>query len=91
MTTNNVYTIYDSVAQECGPLFESINDGVAVRHMVQAMRNVENPAEYQLYHVGEVSRENGSVVLLPCSNRVISFTLSPDRSMAVLEGNNEKA
>lgn len=85
MQTMNVYSIYDMVAQECGPLFEAINDGVAVRHMVQAMRNVENPAEYQLIHVGEVTRETGQVILLPVPNRVISFVLSPDKTIAVIE------
>lgn len=85
MQTMNVYSIFDMVAQECGPLFESINDGVAVRHMVQAMRNVENPAEYQLVHVGEVIRETGQVVLLSVSNRVINFVLSPDKTIAVIE------
>lgn len=90
MTTNNVYVIYDTVAEEAGPLFESLNDGVAVRHMCQVMQQVKNPAEYQLIHVGEVTRNIGQVVLLPCGNRIIDYVVSPDRKIAVLTGGNHE-
>lgn len=85
MNTNNIYSIRDQVAEDFGPLFEAVNDGVAVRHMVQAMRNVENPSDYQLVHIGEITRENGGCVLLPCGNRVINFTISDDKKFAVIE------
>lgn len=90
MKTNNVYVIYDKVAEEAGPLFEAVNDGVAVRQMCQSMRNVENPDDYSLFHVGEITRETGQVCLLPCGNREISYVLSPDKKIAVLKGGSDE-
>lgn len=36
-----VYTIYDKVAGMFGPLFEAVNDGVAIRQFRQIIRNVD--------------------------------------------------
>lgn len=90
MRTNNVYTIYDTVAEDTGPLFEAPNDATAVRLMLHTMRNVENTADYKLVHVGEISRDGtGQVVLLPCGNREINVVISQDRKSATIEVNNE--
>lgn len=91
MRTNNVYTIYDTVAEDTGPLFEAPNDATAVRLMLHTMRNVENTADYKLVHIGEIERdETGKVVLLmPCGNREINVVISQDRKFATIEVNNE--
>lgn len=51
----NVYTIYDKVAEESGPLFQAINHGVARRSFLKVITEAD-PAtreDYQLIHVGE--------------------------------------
>jgi hypothetical protein len=51
-----LYTVYDRVAEQSGPLFESLNDGVAMRSFKMIV--VEKDAsEYKLLCVGEVERE----------------------------------
>lgn len=51
---NKIYTIFDRVAEQAGPLFEAPNDGVAMR----AFRNtlVKTPeyqmGDYRLYRLG---------------------------------------
>lgn len=58
-TTMHLYVIYDRVAEESSPIFEAINDGVAVRSC-RAMPQFTKPelrGEFQLLHVGLVHRE----------------------------------
>lgn len=49
-----LYAIYDRVAEEAGPCYLAINDGVAVRAYRQLMSgsNVVAQDEYVLYKVG---------------------------------------
>ncbi len=60
----NIYTIYDKVAEECGPVFQAKNDMVAVR-MLKSML-AENPNipidEYEVYSLGEFDTEKRSFV-----------------------------
>ena len=60
----NIYTIYDKVAEECGPVFQAKNDMVAVR-MLKSLVN-ENPNisvdEYEVYCLGEFDTEKRSFV-----------------------------
>ncbi len=55
----NIYTIYDKVAEECGPVFQAKNDIVANR-MVDCLVK-ENPNipldEYEVYCLGEFDTE----------------------------------
>lgn len=50
-----VYSIYDKVAKECGPLFTAKNDDVAVRNFKNLLvsERVSNPSDYMLYNLGE--------------------------------------
>lgn len=44
-----VYTIYDKVAQQCGPLFQAVTDGVAKRQYMQIIRSdVVAPDDFEL-------------------------------------------
>lgn len=58
---SNLYVIRDKVAEECGPIFQAPNDGVAVR----AYRNLTsdaNPKEdYELLFVGTIDSCVGEV------------------------------
>ncbi len=60
----NIYTIYDKVAEECGPVFQAKNDLVAVR-MLKSMVS-ENPNipvdEYEVYCLGEFDTEKRTFV-----------------------------
>ena len=62
--TYNIYTIYDKVSEECGPVFQAKNDLVAVR-MFKSMVN-DNPNipvdEYEVYCLGEFDTEKRSFV-----------------------------
>ena len=55
---NNVYTIFDKVAQESGPLFECKNDAVAQRNFKDLIKR-ENlpPKDYILYLIGRFEHE----------------------------------
>ena len=57
----NVYTIYDSVANEHGPLFEAKNDMVALRNVKMQLEQVPEVyrKEYNLKMIGTYDRENG--------------------------------
>ena len=49
-----LYTIYDRVAMEAGPVFECKNDEVAVRNYHQVIQqNVVSPGDFILYRIGE--------------------------------------
>lgn len=50
-----IYTIFDKVAKEPGPLFEAVNDQVAVRNVKENVLSKMPPrlhADYELYRVG---------------------------------------
>ena len=62
----NIYTIYDSVAKECGPIYQAKNHDVAVRafkSLISDTPNV-NVSEYDVYCLGEFDNEKCSFVPL---------------------------
>lgn len=83
----NLYAIYDVVAQDHGPLFEAKNDQVAVRNVLQSLRNVENPGEYRLYYFGSVERDEtlNTLRIYPENSKLINFHASSDNSIAYVE------
>lgn len=68
----NIYTIYDTVAKESGPIFASKNEGTAIRQFKNLMADTHNKAEYKLYKVGEYYPED--IKLLQCSKVEIKIT-----------------
>lgn len=54
MAKLNLYVIFDKVAEESGPPFTAVNDGVAQRNYQQLMRNVPDNqrSEYALFILG---------------------------------------
>lgn len=52
MEKREVYTIYDHVAEEFGPLFESKNEGTALRSFRHIVKDVNNQGDYSLMKVG---------------------------------------
>lgn len=47
-----IYVIKDTVAEECGPLFEAKNDAVAIRSFENLRKNQPNPDDFSLWEVG---------------------------------------
>lgn len=54
----NMYTIFDKVAQEAGPVFQAVNDAVAVRSCRSALKGVFDINDYVLYNIGTFDTEN---------------------------------
>lgn len=54
----NLYTIYDKVAKEAGPIFEAKNDGVALRQITDMVKNQAiKISEYHLVKLGTFDKE----------------------------------
>jgi hypothetical protein len=49
-----LYVIYDKVAQESGPLFSAVNDGVAIRNFRGILKDVTavDKDSYRLFFIG---------------------------------------
>ena len=60
----NIYTIYDKVACESGPIFQAKNDGVALRCFMSLMKETPNvvPSDYDVYCLGEFDTDSRSFV-----------------------------
>lgn len=48
-----LYTLYDKVAEEAGPLFQAKNDQVAARQSLSILAQVSDPNDFDLLKVGE--------------------------------------
>lgn len=60
----NVYTIYDKVACEAGPVFQAKNDAVAFRCFMSLIKdaNAANPTDYDVYCLGNFDTESRTFV-----------------------------
>lgn len=57
-----VYSIYDSVAEQYGPVFNCNNDGVAIRNYKQALDSVKySQDDWILYCLGTFEDETGVI------------------------------
>lgn len=56
----NIYTIYDKVACEAGPIFQAKNDTVALRCFMSLMKETPsaNPSDYDVYCLGDFDTES---------------------------------
>jgi len=50
--TYKLYAVYDNVAEEAGPIFCAVNDGVATRQFRQIVQNTENRNDFELFFLG---------------------------------------
>jgi len=85
-----LYTIFDKLAGEHGPVFEARNDLVAARSFAQALKGT--PAhDYELYLIGERidSRdepEGQYLIQALVPTRVnIDISMSPDKKYGIVE------
>lgn len=68
-----VYTIYDRVAEEAGPLFLAVNDAVALRSYRQLVQSagVVAEEEYTLYKIGSYDSKTMKVDGVPLIKVVV--------------------
>lgn len=73
----NVYTMRDKVAQSCGPLFQSVNHGVASRQVVNLMQKVapHDRDAYELWWLGTWDDESGRFQVIKDVPEVIEVTI----------------
>lgn len=66
-----LFTIYDKVAQEAGPLFQAKNLYVAMRYVNEMIKdNKINLTEYDLVRLGTFDSESMSISVLPKADAV---------------------
>lgn len=59
-----VYTVFDRVAEEAGPLYEAINDGIALRNFRGVMEKIPpyQHGDYRLYCIAEYDNKTMAVI-----------------------------
>jgi hypothetical protein len=72
-----LYSIFDQLAREYGPVFESKNDEVALRSARQTFSRIPPSSDFKLYSVGEFFTDSGTVESYPLP-QLISGNLYPD-------------
>lgn len=66
-----LFTIYDKVAQEAGPIFQAKNLYVAMRYVKDMIKdNKINLSEYDLVRLGTFDSESMSITVLPKADAV---------------------
>ncbi len=69
--TSEIFTIYDKVAQEAGPLFQAKNLYVAMRCVKEMLKDsIVNPSEYDLVRIGTFDSESMTLCALPKADAV---------------------
>lgn len=77
---HGVYVIYDKVAEESGPMFEAVNDGIALRQACNVLKPLPNTLveDYQLVKIGEYDTKDMQIYVMPPQQ--IDFSLSLARA-----------
>lgn len=71
-----LYTVYDNIAKESAPIFESKNDNIALRQFQKLLLNTEqqdptfNRTDYTLYVLGTMNKDTMEITLLSAPNIV---------------------
>lgn len=61
METQNIYTIYDTVADKYGDVFIADNDKVAERNATNGLRQTLTPEDYDLYKIGKYNPKTSQI------------------------------
>lgn len=64
-----IYALLDTVAQDFGPPFVAINDGVAKRQSRQLLAQAVHMADFELYCIGDYDTATGEIQ--PCLQPVL--------------------
>lgn len=71
----NLYTLKDLVADECAPIFEANNDGVAHRMFQETISRQQIPHEdFRLIRIGRIDKTTGEI--LPEEPTAVDISLS---------------
>ena len=83
----NIYTIYDKVACEAGPIFQAKNDGVALRCFMSLIKDTPNivPSDYDVYCLGEFDTDSRSFVPGDNYGRLVIENLEDNSSVDIQE------
>ena len=81
----NIYTIHDKVASESGPIFQAKNDTVALRCFMSLMKDTPsvNPADYDVYCLGEFDTEARSFVTVDNYGRLVIENLEDESDVNI--------
>lgn len=52
-----LFTVYDKIAEEAGPVFQSKNRGVAIRAYLQLIGDTAQPLDYKLLAIGRFNTD----------------------------------
>lgn len=78
------YVLYDTVAEECGPIFDAKNDAIAVRLSLPALADAPFVRDIRLLKVAEIDSSTGQVnVVYPLKD--IHYTTMLDAYLAQLK------
>ena len=81
----NIYTIYDKVACEAGPIFQAKNDTVALRCFMGLMKDTPsvNPTDYDVYCLGEFDTESRIFNAVDNYGRLVIENLEDDSNVDI--------
>lgn len=71
MQTRQMYSIYDKVADDFGPVFEAVNDAVAMRQYNIVCQKVDYPNDYELVHIGSFNGTEIKQDIYPVIDKVL--------------------
>jgi len=57
-----LYSINDRVAGEFGPVFQAVNDGVAIRNYKNLLKEAQSVEDYSLFYLGTFDTQTGDMV-----------------------------
>lgn len=71
----NIYTVYDAVAEECGPIFQAKNDKLACRACDSMISEVSGfcVSDYHLWCLGSFDTEKRSFVPEKEGGRLVDY------------------
>jgi hypothetical protein len=68
-----LYTFYDRVAQQCGPVFHARNEADAIRTFMKSFEEKPERNDFELLHIGAYDHDSGKIIaedipeMVPCS------------------------
>lgn len=75
----NLYTLKDLVAEECAPIFEANNDGVAIRMFQETISRQQIPYDdFHLLRIGRYDKSTGSIIPEDPQEVVVNFSMSEE-------------
>lgn len=84
---HGVYVIYDKVAEESGPMFEAVNNGVALRQACNVLKPLPPSLiyDYQLVKIGEYDTKEMQIYVIPPEIVDLSLSLARAREYDGIE------